>query len=315
MAAVTDVVRAMLRARGRDATVEPTSGEGARSGRWRTVLGVVAAVLVGAVVGLGVMWLRQDALIYHPTAAPPSPERIGLPEAEPLTVPTADGLELAAWFVPARGETVGAVLVLHGNGGNRADRAPLAAALRDRGLATLLLDYRGFGGSPGDPSQEGLLRDAHAGLDALQRRTGFDRGRIVYFGESLGSAIAAGLAAERPAAGVILRSPFPSLADVGRLHFSWLPVNLLLRDRYPTADWIAAYDGPTLIIAGGRDTLVPTALSTGVADVAPGAVEPLVIAGADHNDLALLAGDTMLEGIMAFLRDPVGLPVPDVPAD
>lgn len=274
---------------------------------------ILGAALVAIVVAGAAIWFRQDALIYFPSNAVPSPAAVGLPEAEQLTVQTIDGLELAAWYVPAAGEPVGAVLVLHGNAGDRADRAPLAAELRERGLASLLLDYRGFGGNPGTPSQQGLLDDAAAAAVALERRSGFDRDRIVYFGESLGGAPAAWLAARRPPAGLVLRSPFPSLTVVARRRFPWLPVKRLLRDHYPLASWIAGYDGPVLAIAGERDQLIPVSDSERALNAAGGPGTLLVVPGAGHNDMELLAGATMVDGITAFLRDDAGLPVRDTP--
>jgi len=284
--------------------------------RWVAEL---ARAAVGVTIGLGLILIVlplavQNALIYFPSNTVRSAADVGLPDAERLTVPTTDALDLDAWYVPAAGETVGAVLVLHGNAGDRADRAPLAIALRDRGLASLLVDYRGFGGNPGTPSQQGLLDDAEAAAVVLERHSGLERDSLVYFGESLGAAPAAWLAARRPPAGLVLRSPFPSLTEVGRRRFPWLPVERLLRDHYPLASWIAGYEGPLLAIAGERDRLIPVSDSQRVVDAAGGGGRLLVVPGAGHNDLELLAGATMLDGITAFLRDEVGLPVRDAPA-
>lgn len=280
------------------------------AGWWSKVVGAVGGAVVGVVVAVGlVAWLGQRSLIYFPGEAVPAAASVGLPSAEPLTVTTADGLELQAWYVPAAGETIGAVLMLHGNAGTRADRAPLAAALRERGLATLLLDYRGFGGNPGSPSQAGLLADARAGAAALRRRSGLDASRTVYFGESLGTAVAAGLAAEQPPAAIVLRSPFPSLAEVGKLHYPWLPVDLLLRDEFPTVEWLAGYDGPVLVIAGDRDQIVPADLSQRVVEAVGDDASMWTVGGVGHNDPALLNGPALLDRVTMFLRDRAQLPV------
>lgn len=274
-----------------------------------TAVRMVTAIVAGAVLGVLGIWLGQRALIYFPGDVVPEPGSVGLPAAEALTVTTADGLRLRAWYVPAAGETVGAVLLLPGNGGNRAGRAPLAAALRARGLATLLLDYRGYGGNPGRPSQLGLLADARAGARALQRRSGVDAARTVYFGESLGTAVAAGLAVDHPPGAMILRSPFPSLAAVGQRHYPWLPVRLLLRDPFPTARWIATYDGPTLVVVAEQDEIVPPDLSMRVVEAAGDGTDLLVVSDAGHNDRALLDGVDMIDRVALFLRERAGLPV------
>jgi uncharacterized protein len=253
-------------------------------------------------------------MIYFPSAVLPAPALVGLAEAESVEFTTADGVRLGAWYVPAAGEPVGAVLVLPGNGGNRAARAPLALALRRMGLATLLVDYRGYGGNGGQPSQEGLLADARAAATALSTRSGLPPDRLVYFGESLGSAVATGLAAELPPRALILRSPFPDLAAVGRLHYPWLPVSALLRDRYPTARWLRDYRGPTLVIAGAQDRLVPEELSRQVAQAAGGPVAWQRIAGAGHNARALFDGEQVLATIGTFLRRHADLDVRVLPA-
>ena len=264
----------------------------------------MVAVLLGSVIVLmAAVFLLQRHLIYLPGGDLLAPAAAGVPGAEPLTFTTADGVDLDAWYVPADGEAVGAVLVLHGNAGNRSHRGPLAAALRRAGLATLLVDYRGYGGNSGRPTQDGLLADARAAATALQRRSGFDRDRMIYFGESLGAGVATGLAAERPPAALVLRSPFPSLVAVGRHVYPWLPVATLLRDRYPADEWIARYDGPTLVVAGDADTIIPLPLSRRLADAAGGPVDVEVVAGVGHNDRALLDGEQFIGAIVAFLED------------
>jgi pimeloyl-ACP methyl ester carboxylesterase len=179
-----------------------------------------------------------------------------------------------------------AVLVAPGNGGNRADRAGLAEELRRRGLAVLLMDYRGYGGNPGSPTEQGLASDAMAAVDALEG-LGYPPERIIYFGESLGSGVVAALQLRRPPAGLVLRSPFTELADVGARHYPWLPVRLLLRDRFPVTDYLGGSEVPVIVIYGDIDQVVPTELSARVADEAPVLVERVVIAGADHNDTVM----------------------------
>jgi pimeloyl-ACP methyl ester carboxylesterase len=240
-------------------------------------------LLGGTVVAM--LWALQRQLIYFPDPTPVPPAGDVIPGARDITLDTADGLELGAWFVPATGQADPglAVLVAPGNGGNRAGRAEFAEALGRRGLAVLLMDYRGYGGNPGSPSQDGLAADADAAVGALQR-LGYPPQRIVYFGESLGSGVVAALQVRHPPAGIVLRSPFTELADVGAHHYPWLPVRALLRDRFPVVKHLATSDVPITVIYGDRDSIVPTLLSSSVADHAPSLVERVVIAGADHND-------------------------------
>jgi pimeloyl-ACP methyl ester carboxylesterase len=175
------------------------------------------------------------------------------------------------------------VLVAPGNGGNRAGRAEFAEELSRRGLAVLLMDYRGYGGNPGSPSEEGLDQDADAAVETLIE-LGYPPQRTVYFGESLGSGVVAALQARHRPAGVVLRSPFTDLADVAAHHYPWIPVRALLRDRFPVVEHLASSDVPVTVIYGDRDSVVPSVLSARVADHAPSLAERVVLAGADHND-------------------------------
>jgi uncharacterized protein len=264
------------------------------------------AAVVGVVVGAWLLvvllaWGFQRQLIYLPDRADPAAPPAAVEE---VAFTTADGLELAAWFVPAEGEPVAHVLVTPGNAGNRAHRLPLARGLAARGHAVLLVDYRGYGGNPGDPSEAGLLRDAEAAFRSLEARDGVDAEHIVLLGESIGAGVAAGLAAELgptggPAA-VVLRSPFPSLGEVARGHYPFLPVGLLLRDRFPVSDQLADVEAPILVVAGGADTIVPTALSREVAERA--GARYVELPGVDHNAAALLDGADFLAAVDDFVR-------------
>ena len=261
---------------------------------------ICAVLLAGSVIALA--WAFQRSLIYFPFGEVPSPASVGLPQAEQVRIPTADGLNLGAWFLPGTRQTAWTVLVFNGNGGHRALRAPLAAALVDRGMSVLLFDYRGYGGNEGSPSESGLAADALAARAWLDGREGVAKDRIVYFGESLGSGVAARLAVERPPFALILRSPFTSLADVGRVHYPWLPVRWLLRDRFLSLERVSQVRCPVLVIAGRQDSIVPLEQSRRVYDGAPQPKDWLEIEGADHNDSELLDGPRMITAIDSFLR-------------
>jgi fermentation-respiration switch protein FrsA (DUF1100 family) len=257
-----------------------------------TALAVVVLSWIGLVVLAAVF---QRSLIYFPLGSVPPPAAVGLEGAEEIVLTAEDGVRLRGWFVPGRGSSRFTLLVFNGNAGNRAYRAPLARAFRERGIAVLLLDYRGFGGSAGRPSEEGLARDARAARAYLDGRAGVDPSRVAYFGESLGAAVALRLALERPPAVLVLRSPFASMAAVGGHHYPYLPVAWLLRDRYPNRDRIARLACPLLVIAGDQDTIVPAAQSRAIADAAREPKRFVVVAGADHNDPELVGGPQVIE--------------------
>jgi pimeloyl-ACP methyl ester carboxylesterase len=227
----------------------------------------------------------QRQFIYFPDSATVPPAGEVFEGARDITLRTSDGLALGAWFVPpsSASDMHMAVLVAPGNGGNRLGRLGLAAELSRRGLAVVLMDYRGYGGNLGSPSEDGLAKDAMAAALTLEE-LGYPAERTVYFGESLGTGVVAALQARRPPAGVVLRSPFTELADVGAHHYPWLPVRLLLKDRFQVTEHLSNSEVPVTVIYGDRDSVVPTELSARVADEAPTLVERVLIRGANHND-------------------------------
>lgn len=261
-----------------------------------------AIALAGIALLLGLLWLFQRSLIYFPLPRAVPPAQRVLPGAQDVAFATDDGLTLGGWFVPADGaEPLATVLVFNGNGGDRSLRAPLAAALARQGYAVLLFDYRGYGGNPGSPSEQGLIADARAARAYLDSRAGVDPRRIVYFGESLGAAVAIALATAQAPAALVLRSPFTSLADMARLHYPLLPAGPLLRDRYPSIDRISQVRVPLLVIAGSADRIIPAEQSRRLFEAAAEPKQLLQIEGADHNDVALLMGADLIRAVDAFL--------------
>jgi uncharacterized protein len=269
----------------------------------RTSMAAAALVILLAVV---LLWTQQRRLIYFPMGDVPPAAQVGLADAQEVAFETSDGLELHGWFVSANGgsapsHSAPAVLVFNGNAGNRAYRAPLAAALRRHGFHVLLADYRGYGGNPGRPSQTGLSADSRAARAFLLTRSDVDPARLIYFGESLGAAVALELAAQHPPAALILRSPFTSMVEVGQHHYPFLPVRLLLRDSFDSLRLIGELRAPLLVIAGDRDAIVPFDQSRRLYNAAAEPKEFIAIRGADHNDAELLMGDEMIGAIVAFV--------------
>lgn len=251
---------------------------------------------------LAIIWTQQRRLMYFPFGQVPDPVATGLKGATAVTFNSRDGLALTGWFITTTPTPRFTVIVFNGNAGNRAHRVPLAQAFAAEGLAVLLLDYRGFGGNPGSPTEAGLNADARGALNYLLRRSDVDAKRLVYFGESLGSAVAVELAVEHRPAALILRSPFTSATDVAQVHYRFLPVRWLLRDRFPSIDRIAHVRAPLLVIAGDRDGIVPVDQSRRLYEAANSPKSLLIIPGADHNDHSLQAGRQMIDAVLEFLN-------------
>lgn len=217
--------------------------------KWLLVLAVVAYAGV-----LMLMYVFQRKLMYFPDSARTPPSAAGLPQAEEVRLPTPDAETLVAWHVPPRGDQP-VVIYFHGNGGALQLRAGRFRALTADGTGLVALSYRGYGGSSGSPSEAGLITDALAAYDFAAAR--YPSGRLVPWGESLGTAVAVALAAERPVGGVILESPFTSAADVGAAAYPFAPVRWLIKDAFRSDRRIARLHAPLLVLHGRRDPVVP----------------------------------------------------------
>jgi uncharacterized protein len=261
------------------------------------VVRAVAILALVAVVMVALVWAFQRRLVFLPGGPPTVTASEVLAGASQVELHTDDGLTLRAWHAPATGPARNAtVMVLPGNAGSRAGRVPLARAVAARGFDVVLLDYRGYGGNPGSPTEEGLAADARAAHRYLVDERGVDPGRVLLWGESLGAAVAVRLARERTVGGLVLRSPFTSLADVAAVHYPFLPVRLLLRDRFPVREQVAGVGVPVVVVAGGADEVVPREQSLAVADAAGATV--VEVAGARHNDPELSHGPAVVDALV-----------------
>lgn len=215
-------------------------------------------LLVAAVVGYGgllaLMYVFQRKLMYFPDVTRTLPAQAGLPQAEEVQLTSSDGERLIAWHVPPR-EGKPVVLYFQGNGGALELRAARFHWLIADGTGLIAPSYRGYGGSSGSPSEDGLIRDAAAAYDFAAAR--YAPARIVLWGESLGTAVAIALAAEREVGGLILDAPFTSAADVGAAVYPFLPVRALIKDAFRSDLRIARVKAPILVRHGERDWIVP----------------------------------------------------------
>ncbi|HEX7123899.1 MAG TPA: alpha/beta hydrolase [Gemmatimonadaceae bacterium] len=271
------------------------------------MLTTAATGLALVLVFLALLWAFQRRLIYLPYGRVDDPASLGLAGAESFAVTAADGVTIRGWYVPANTNPPRFwVVVFPGNAGNRSHRAPLAAALRNRGVATVLFDYRGYGDSEGRPTEEGLALDALAVREHIAARLGADSSRIVYFGESLGAAVALRLAIDHPPLALILRSPFTSLVDVGSAAYPFLPVSLLLRERYPSIDIVSRLTSSLLVIIGRHDEVIPVEQSERLYNAAqvPKRLVRLDVSG--HNHFELLAGRELVDAVVEFVAIGVG---------
>ncbi len=247
------------------------------------------------------IWRRvEKRYVFFPTSEiEMTPADVGL-DYEDVFFPTTNGNLLHGWYVPGSGN--GTWLWFHGNGGNVGHRVTELALIHQRmGVDLLIFDYQGYGRSQGRPSEVGTYQDARAALDYLQQHHGQNPGPVVYYGHSLGTAIAVELAVEHPPVGLVLVSPFTSVSDMSGRAFPWLPVSWLLKDKYNSLGRIPNVRSPLLILHGTEDELVPVAHGEKLFQAAaePKSFQALPQTG--HNDTFQAGGEAYWSAIEAFV--------------
>ncbi len=251
-------------------------------------LQIIGVTVAGYVALAVLMTALQRHFIYFPATDRPDPQRAGVPEMRTVAFETADGLELFSWYAPAPpGQPT--VLHFHGNANHIGHRGKRARAFLDAGLGVMLMEYRGYGGNPGQPTEPGLHADARAALAFLEAES-VRPGDIVLIGESLGSGVAVRLAAERaaegtPVGGVVLEAPYTSVTDIAQMRFPILPVRYLLKDRFESEARIAEIAAPLLIVHGIDDEIIPVRFGKRLFEAARQPKEAAWIDGAMHENL------------------------------
>ncbi|WP_119272683.1 alpha/beta hydrolase [Taklimakanibacter deserti] len=257
------------------------------------VFAVAAYVFIAAF-----MYVTQRSHQYFPGNQGLAANAVGLEGVEDVKLASQDGETLQAWYSPAKpGKAT--ILYLHGNGGEIADRAERFAAYQAQGFGVFFLSYRGYGASTGSPSETGLVNDARAAYDWLTAR-GVTPQEIMLVGESLGSGVAVQLAAERPVKALALEAPFASAANVAAAAYWWLPVRLLMKDKFDSFAYIGKIKAPLLIIHGDLDGVVPLSEGRALFAAANEPKEMIVIPDGNHG--SIFSADTWLREMQFFDR-------------
>jgi len=249
-----------------------------------TFLKWIAIVLAaGYFAGLLLLFVKQRAFLFPvPTAERTAPAAAGLPQAEEHVLTTSDGEKVIVWHVPAKPGR-GVILFFHGNGDSLAGLVGRFKAITADGTGLVALSYRGYAGSSGAPSEDGLLRDGAAAYSFAVAR--YDARRIAAWGFSLGTGVAVAVASEHPVGKLILEAPYTSIVDVAAAHFRFVPVRLLMRDRFHSDERIAGVTAPLLIVHGAQDPTIPIALGERLFALAHEPKQFVRIPGGGHDDL------------------------------
>jgi fermentation-respiration switch protein FrsA (DUF1100 family) len=214
---------------------------------------------------------------------------------------TDDGVRLNGWFVPYP-KAEATLIWFHGNAGNISHRVENIKLLHDKvGINVFIFDYRGYGRSEGKVSEEGTYKDGAAAVKYLLSRKDIAPKKIIFFGRSLGAAVAAELATQHECLALILETPFASVAQMARVAFPMLPIASLLRTRYDTVEKVRRIKSPLLVIHGDQDEVVPYSQGKEVFAAAPEPKDFYTIRGARHNDTYLVGGDPYFAALKDFI--------------
>ena len=246
--------------------------------KWAAII-----LMAGYAAGLVLLFVKQRAMLFPiPTTERTAPAAAGFPQAEEHILTTSDGEKVIVWHVPPRpGRPV--VLFFHGNGDFLAGLAGRFKAITADGTGLVALSYRGYAGSSGAPSEQGLLRDAAVAYSFATER--YEAQRIVAWGFSLGTGVAVAIASEHPVGKLILEAPYTSIADVAAEHFRFVPVRLLIRDPLHSDRRIARVTVPLLIVHGAQDRTIPIAFGETLFALAHEPKQFVRIPAGGHDDL------------------------------
>jgi fermentation-respiration switch protein FrsA (DUF1100 family) len=245
------------------------------------------------------LFFRQDRIVYVPSKKLVQfPSDILLPYRE-VEFPTDDDLNLYGWMVGEE-EFKDVVLFFHGNGGNISYNLNFITIFYRLGLKTLIFDYRGYGQSQGTPSEEGTYLDAEAAWDYLIKTERISSDRVIFYGHSLGGAVAAHLAAKVKPGALILEASFTSAPDLGKSMFPFFPVRMLCRFQYNTKALLPGITIPVLVIHSPNDEMIPFRHGEILYKAANEPKQFLKIFGS-HNDGFINCAELYIEGLRSFL--------------
>jgi fermentation-respiration switch protein FrsA (DUF1100 family) len=265
----------------------------------RMIFVIFISLVLGYLVILGFVYVRQGSMIYYPVREISNPPGdIGL-DFEEVPINTKDGVTISAWYIPAQHER-GVVLFCHGNAGNISHRLDSIRIFHDLKLSILIFDYRGYGRSEGSPTEVGTYLDAESAWDYLVNIKQISPDKVILFGRSLGSAVAAEIALNHKAGALIIESGFTSIPDLGRKFFPYLPVRLIARYHYSTIDKVNKIGIPKLFIHSPQDEIIPFEHGVSLFEKASEPKEFLRITGS-HNEGFLISGRDYIEGLNGFI--------------
>jgi uncharacterized protein len=249
----------------------------------KTMLGWIAVIVLVLYTALtATVYVAQRSLMYFPDTRHVTPAAAGLPEAEEVPLTAADGTHIHVWHVAPR-DNKPVILYFHGNGGALAGEVERFRRLIGDGIGLVALEYRGYGGNEGSPTEQGLIEDAEAAYAFA--RAHYPVQQIVVWGGSLGSGVAVALAAEKPVGRLILEAPYTSAEAVGARRYWYLPVRLLMKDQFHSDERIGKVTAPLMIMHGMHDRVIPYTMGEQLFELANKPKHIVRFLDGGHDDL------------------------------
>ena len=259
-----------------------------------TLIFVLAVYLV---ITLSLYFFQRN-LLYQPSENNYSGDRLTVP-IEKVKIKTQDNIELLSWYHKKNVSDYKTILFLHGNAGSLEDRIYKLNFLGNLDVNFLIIAWRGYSGSSGKPSEFGLYQDAKSALNWLNSK-GITDDKIVLYGESLGTSVAIEVGQNRNFAGIILEAPFTSMIDIGKKHYPFFPVKLLLKDKYVSKNKIKNIKSPVLVMHGKEDKIVPFYMGKKIYDLAN---QPKFKYFPDDDDHMMNFDENLINEIHLFLKN------------
>lgn len=243
----------------------------------------IAGLVVMYISVLACMFFFQRKLLYFPDTNIAAPERYGISGFSDIYLKTADGISIQAWYHHAAPD-MPTVVYFHGNASHLGNRAGIYSALAGKGLGVMAVEYRGYGKSKGSPSEQGIYADARAAISYLVNEQKIPFDEIIIYGESLGSGVAVQMASEHQVGAVALQAPYTSVANRAAEIYWFLPVGLLIRDRFDSLQKIGTVRSPVIIFHGELDETIPIAHGKKILEAANNPKEGVFFRDVSHNN-------------------------------
>ena len=257
----------------------------------------LSSIILAYFVIILFVYFYQRSLLYHPSENNYLNDKISFSYKE-IFIETDKNIKLKSWFIEKDLEKFKTILLFHGNAGNLFNRVYKLNELNKLNLNILIISWRGFSGNEGKPTEKNLYHDAEAAVKWLNSR-GVNNKNIILYGESLGTGVATELGKQNIFGGIILESPFTSIAKAAKIYYPYLPINLVLKDRFNSIEKIQSITTPILIMHGKKDNIVPQKMGLELFEKAN---EPKFNYFPENDDHMMEYNDELLNNIKLFIN-------------